>query len=261
MERPCPGSKPVSTCFLSTYCVPGPGVTQRRRLTGPCSVDCWQTHVGFPKHAVASKSSECCTDNSTEWPAGGLSRPGGQRRPPGGGGIWVEACTVLGCARSPPLLSSLALLPFCPDPCSRRDWGGGLHRPSGLHEQANREHALVWQVMQRKPRAGQRGAGGLHRAAGPGERRAREPRVEAAEGIQVGHQPGQRLRAGKDLSHVRVGGEMGSGCRSWRSAKDRATVGILFSEQQGGFYKRRCHGPSNREDRLCWGPCGWWVGV
>lgn len=102
-----------------------------------------------------------------------------------------------------------------------------------------------------------------HRAGhrGPGERRAREPRVEAAEGIQVGDQPGQRLRAGKDLSPVGVGGEMGSGCRPWRSAKDRGTVGILFSEQQGGFYKRRCHGPSNREDRLCWGPCGWRVGV
>ena len=29
MERACLGSKHVSTCFLSTYWVPGPGVTQK----------------------------------------------------------------------------------------------------------------------------------------------------------------------------------------------------------------------------------------
>ena len=49
---------------------------------------------------------------------------------------------------------------------------------------------------------------------------------------------------------MRVGGKMGSGCRL-RSAKDRGTVSILFSEQQGGFYKGKCHGRSNGEDRLC----------
>lgn len=43
----------------------------------------------------------------------------------------MEACTTLGYARSPPSLSSLALSPFCSDPCSRRNWGGGLHQYPG----------------------------------------------------------------------------------------------------------------------------------
>ena len=41
VERACLGSKRVSTCFPSAYWVPGPGVTQRRWLAGPCS-------MGFP---------------------------------------------------------------------------------------------------------------------------------------------------------------------------------------------------------------------
>lgn len=39
VERVCLGSKHVSKCFPSTYWVPGPGVTQRRWLTGPWSMD------------------------------------------------------------------------------------------------------------------------------------------------------------------------------------------------------------------------------
>lgn len=38
---------------------------------------------------------------------------------------------MLGYARSPPSLSSLALSPFCSDPCSRRTWGGCLHQYPG----------------------------------------------------------------------------------------------------------------------------------
>lgn len=80
-----------------------------------------------------------------------------------------------------------------------------------------------------------------------------------AEGIQVGHQPGQRLRAGKDLSHVRVGGDGAVQMQVMEVSKDRAIVGILFSEQQGGFYKRRCHGPSKLRGQTLLGAM-WLVG-
>lgn len=119
----------------------------------------------------------------------------------------MEACTVLGCARSPPLLSSLALLPFCPDPCSRRDLGRGVCTVSGLHEQANREHALVWQVMQRKPGQGNEGraahtaqqalASGGH--ASPGWQRA----------SRLGTSRGKGSELGRTAWYVRVGGRWG----------------------------------------------------
>ena len=116
------------------------GVTERRRLTGPGSMDFptagdrWQTHTALKKYAKSLLEVVSAIKTTAQHDLRGrLSQPDGQRRPPGEGGIWVEACIRLGSAGYPPSLSSFSLWPFCSDLCSRRSWGGGPHQYPGVH--------------------------------------------------------------------------------------------------------------------------------
>lgn len=193
-----PGKQACLTCFLSTYCVPGPGVTQRRRLTGPCSSGLLADTVGFPKHAVASESSECCTDNSTEWPAGGchgqVVKEGLLEEVASG---WRPAqCWAV---QGPHHCSTT--WPCCPSaltPCSRRDWAE-VSPSLGAARATNREHALVWQVMQKKTSGRATRAGGLHPAQ------------------QALATAGTRAQGGSSRGHQRLGTSRGKGSELGRT--------------------------------------------